>query len=99
MSEAAQRTATILRFPKKVVQEKRPIGMATTIELYSALYPTPCKMVLLVESWLFAAQRDRVALRNPEYVAALRRAITALRFSDTVAEAVARLRRHEAASA
>jgi hypothetical protein len=98
MPEPVPRTATILPFRKKIAPRKARAGMATTIEVYSALYPTPCRMVLLVESWLFAAQRDGMARRNPEYVAALRRAITALRFSDSVAEAVARLRRHEAGS-
>ena len=98
MTEPVLRTATILPFRKKVALRTAPAGMATTIELYSALYPTTCRMVLLVESWLFAAQHDGMARRNPEYIAALRRAITALRFSDSVAEAVARLRRQETAS-
>ena len=94
MSEALP-TATILRFRKKVVPEKNPLRIARTIELYSELYPTPDKMVLLVESWLFAAQRDGMQLRNPEYIKALRRAITALRFSNTVAQAIALLRSQE----
>jgi hypothetical protein len=97
MPEASQSTATILRFRKRVAPEKRPVRMARTIELYSALYPTPQQMTLLVENWLFAAQRDDMAQRRPDYIAALRRAITALRFSDTVAEAIALLARQEAA--
>jgi hypothetical protein len=70
--------------------------MARTIELYASLYATPHQMVLLVESWLFAAQRDGMTVRRPEYVLALKRVITVLRFSKTVAEAVALLRRQEA---
>jgi hypothetical protein len=96
MSEASPRSATILRFRKKAVPERAPVRMARTIELYATLYPTPHKMVLLVEGWLFAAQRDGMSMRNPEYVAALRRAITALRFSNTVAQAIALLRSQEA---
>ena len=90
-------TATILPFRKRVApQDPGPVFMARTIELYASLYPTPHQMVLLVESWLFAAQRDGMTVRRPEYVAALRRAITVLRFSKSVGEAVALLRRQEA---
>ena len=92
------RTATILPFRRRVVHEIRtPVLMARTIELYADLYPTPYKMLLLVESWLFAAQRDGMAVRRPEYLAALRRTITVLRFSNSVTEAIALLRRREAA--
>jgi hypothetical protein len=52
-------------------------------------------MVLLVESWLFAAQRDGMTVRRPEYILALRRVITVLRFSKTITEAVALLRKQE----
>ena len=72
--------------------------LASTIELYSAVYSTPYQMALLVESWLLAADRDGMALRTPEYLVALRRAIAALRFSDTVADAIALLRSDESDS-
>jgi len=96
MSEASQRTATILPFRRSAAPAHRPVRMARTIELYAALYPTPDRMVLLVESWMFAAQRDGTAVRSPEYMTALRRAITALRFSNSVAEAIGLLRSQEA---
>jgi hypothetical protein len=70
--------------------------LASTIELYSSIYTTPYQMALLVESWLLAAERDGMAVRSPEYVMALRRAIAALRVCDTVARAVALLRTREA---
>jgi hypothetical protein len=96
------RTATILPFRRNgksaAATQQKPVLMASTIELYSTLYPTPSQMLLLVDSWLFAAQRDGMAARRPEYVAALRRTITALRFSDTLSEAIAFLRKQEAAA-
>jgi hypothetical protein len=100
MSEAtpgSRASATILPFRRRVApQNPGPVLMARTVELYASLYPTPHQMVLLVESWLFAAQRDGMTVRRPEYVSALRRVITVLRFSKTLAEAVAILRRQEA---
>jgi len=70
--------------------------MAPTIELYSAFYPTPSQMVLLVESWLFAAERDGMDVRSPEYTAALRRVIGVLRSSDSLAQAIGFLKIDEA---
>ena len=97
VTAGARSTATILPFRRRVTpQTPGPVLMARTIELYAALYPTPHQMVLLVESWLFAAQRDGMTVRRPDYVAALRRVITVLRFSKTLPEAVALLRRQEA---
>jgi hypothetical protein len=69
--------------------------MASTIELYAPLYPTPCQMVLLLESWLFAAQRDGMATRSPASIEALARAINALRFCDTVEKGIALLKSEE----
>jgi hypothetical protein len=100
MSEAPQSTATILKFWRRPIAPARSfVPLAKTLELYSPLYPTTYKMILLVESWLFAAQRDGMGVRNPEYIAALRRATTALRLSKTVEEAIAVLRAQEARSA
>jgi hypothetical protein len=100
MSEAAagrRSGATILPFRRRAtLQTPGPILMARTIELYGSRYPTPHQMVLLVESWLFAAQRDGMTVRRPDYIAALRRVITVLRFSKSIAEAVALLRKQEA---
>lgn len=100
MSQAtagSQSTATILPFRKRAAasQSHGPILMAKTIELYAPLYPTPHQMVLLVESWLFAAQRDGMTVRRPDYIEALRRVITVLRFSKSIPEAVALLRKQE----
>ena len=101
MSEATagpRSTATILPFRKRAAaatQHHGPILMARTIELYASLYPTPHQMVLLVESWLFAAQRDGMTVRRPDYIDALRRVITVLRFSKSIPEAVTLLRKQE----
>jgi hypothetical protein len=97
MSEALQSTATILKFPKRNVPPVRFVPLAKTIELYASLYPTPSQLLLVVESWGFAARREGIAERNPQYMAALKRARSAVRSSKTVAEAITLLRSQEAA--
>ena len=99
MSEAEQRRATVLHFRRGTVAPARKfVPLAKTLELYSSSYPKRDHMLMLVESWLFAAQQHGVLERSPEYIAALSRAITALRLSTTVPEAIALLRRQESSA-
>ena len=92
MSEAAvaHGTATILPFPQNAVR------MAPTVELYAKTFPTRQQLATLLRSWLFAAERDGVTSRQPEYAAALKRAISTLDTSQNVLHATARLRSQEA---
>jgi len=92
MSEAAgsHGTATILPFTQEAVL------MAPTVELYSKTFPTRQQLATLLRSWLFAAERDGVTLRQPAYAEALKRAISALDTSQNVLHATARLRSQEA---
>ena len=97
MSEAPPSSATILKFRRRNVAPARFVPLAKTIELYASLYPKPSQLLLVVESWLFAARREGLVERSPEYIAALKRAMTALRLSSTVEEAIALLRSQESA--
>jgi hypothetical protein len=102
LSEAANssrpRRATIFQFPLLVREQgnDKPVAMAPTVELYSKTFPTRHGLLMLFQSWLFAAERDGVSLRQPEYAEALKRAISALNASDSVPEAIAILRLQEA---
>jgi hypothetical protein len=99
MSEAvgSNGTATILSFPQNGAPgHKKPVLMAPTVELYSKTFPTRQQLTTLLRSWLFAAERDGVTLRQPEYAKALKRAISALDTSQNVLHATARLRSQEA---
>ena len=51
---------------------------------------------MLLQHWLFVAERDGVSLRQPEYLKALHRAISALNVSDSLRSAVSLLRSQEA---
>jgi len=51
---------------------------------------------MLLQNWLFVAERDGVSLRQPEYRKALNRAISALNVSDSVPAAISLLRLQEA---
>ena len=103
MSEVASphhpHTAIILRFPplRREQANDKPVAMARTVELYSTTIPTRHGLLMLFQSWLFAAERDGVTLRQPEYAEALKRSINALDVSDSVPEAIAILRVQEAA--
>jgi hypothetical protein len=70
--------------------------MAQTLELYSKSFPTRQRLMMLLETWLFAAERDGVSERQPGYADALKRAINTLQTSPSVADAIARLRSQEA---
>jgi hypothetical protein len=70
--------------------------MAPTVELYSTTFPTRHGLLMLFQSWLFAAERDGVSLRHPGYADALKRAISALSIANSVPEAIAILRVQEA---
>jgi hypothetical protein len=72
--------------------------MARTLELYSKTFTTRHRLMMLLETWLFAAERDGVAERQPEYANALKRALGVLESSQSVPEAIARLRAQEASS-
>jgi hypothetical protein len=96
MSHAFQGSAAIPRLNNDFVSQRQPVRMAPMVELYSGFYPTPSKMLLLVESWLCAAERDGMDARSPEYTAALNRAIRVLRSSNTLVEAIGFLRSQEA---
>jgi hypothetical protein len=72
--------------------------MARTLELYSKTFTTRHRLLMLMETWLFAAERDGVTDRQPEYADALKRAIRTLETSQSVPEAIARLRAQEASS-
>ena len=89
--------AAILQFPL-VGREQRndkPVAMARTVEIYSTTFPTQHGLLVLFGGWLFAAERDGVSLRQPEYAEALKRAISALSISYSVPEAIAILRVQE----
>jgi hypothetical protein len=101
MSEATNysrpRSATIFQFPQLARGQAtvKPVAMAPTAELYATTFPTRHGLLMLFESWLFAAERDGVCLRQPQYAEALKRAISALNASDSVPEAIAILRLQE----
>ena len=97
MSEAdnAGSGATIL--PLRAKQPAQMVAMARTLELYSKSFPTRHRLLMLLETWLFAAERDGVSERQPGYAEALKRAINTLETSPTVADAIARVRSQEAA--
>jgi hypothetical protein len=97
MSDALQSSATILKFRRRNVAPPTSfVPLAKTLELYSSVYQTPAQLLLVVESWGFAARREGTAERNPQYMAALKRARTAVRSSKTVADAITLLRSQEA---
>jgi len=87
--------ATVL--PLRAKQPAQMVAMARTLELYSKSFPTRHRLLMLVETWLFAAERDGVSERQPGYAEALKRAIHTLETSPTVDDAIARLRAQEAA--
>jgi hypothetical protein len=86
--------ATIL--PLRAKQAAQTVAMARTLELYSKSFPTRQRLMMLLETWLFAAERDGVSERQPDYADALKRAINTLETSPSVADAIARLRSQEA---
>ena len=83
--------------PLRVKQPPQMVAMARTVELYSKSFPTRHRLLMLLETWLFAAERDGVSERQPQYAEALKRAIATLETSPTVPDAIARLRAQEAA--
>ena len=103
MSEApvsrGKHGATILQFPLLGREQANDqlVAMAQTLELYAKTFPTQRALLMLIEAWLFVAERDEVSLRQPEYTKALNRAISALNVSDSVPAAIALLRLQEAA--
>jgi hypothetical protein len=92
------RNATIVRFPvlPRGQSEQQPVALAQAIELCSKTFPSRSALLTLLQSWLFIADRDGVSVRQPEYAAALRRAITAFSTADSVPEAIAIIRLQEA---
>ena len=102
MSKGAQHTASILPFPQKIAGENvtlgpgKPVLMTRTLKLYAMLHPKQIELLMVFRAWLFAAERDDLASRQPEYVDALKRAITALRLGETTHEAITLLRCEEA---
>ena len=105
MSEApgtrGEHGATILQFPVLGGEQAngRPVAMAGTVELYAKTFPTRQGVLMLLQTWLFVAERDGVSLRQPEYTKALKRAISAVNVSDSVPAAISLLRLQEAALA
>lgn len=97
MSETtnARTGATIV--PLRSRELEQPVAMARTVELYSKSFPGRHRLQMLIETWLFVAERDGVSERQPRYAQALKRAIHALETSSSVADAIARLRAQEAA--
>lgn len=90
------RNATIVRFPVLArEQPKQPVALAQAIELYSKTFSSRHALLTLLQSWLFIADRDGVSVRQPEYAAALKRAISALSTADSVPEGIAILRLQE----
>ena len=102
MSEApisrAEQGATIFQFPVlgRARANDKLVAMAQTLELYAKTFPTQRGLLMLIEAWLFVAERDGVSLRQPEYTKALNRAISALNVSDTVPATISLLRLQEA---
>ena len=102
MSEApssrGEHGATILQFPllgRERANDKL-VAMAQTLELYAKTFPTQRALLMLLQAWLFVAERDGVSLRQPEYTKALNRAISAVNVSDSVPAAISLLRLQEA---
>ena len=90
------RNATIVRFPVLArEQPKQPVALAQAIELYSKTFSSRHALLTLLQSWLFIADRDGVSVRQPEYAAALKRAISAMSTADSVPEGIAILRLQE----
>jgi hypothetical protein len=77
-------------------QPRQPVALAPAIELCSKTFSSHHALLTLLQSWLFIADRDGVSARQPEYVAALKRAISALSTANSVAEGIAILRLQEA---
>jgi hypothetical protein len=91
------RNATIVRFPALAREQlKQPVALAQAIELCSKTFASRHSLLTLLQSWLFIAERDGVSARQPEYAAALKRAISALNTAQSVPEAIAILRLQEA---
>jgi len=97
MSEAVNPAFGAKVLPLRARQPAQMVAMARTLELYSKSFPTRHRLLMLLETWLFAAERDGVSERQPGYAEALKRAIHSLETSPTVEEAIARLRSQEAA--
>ena len=90
------RSATIVRFPALAGhQPRQPVALAQAIELCSKTFPSQHALLTVLQSWLFIADRDGVSVRQPEYAAALRRAINAMNTAGSVAEAIAIVRLQE----
>jgi len=73
-------------------REAAVLSLAEMLDLNVERYPTKDAMLILLRSWLYAADRDRLATRQRTYVDALATAISALDASQTVVQAVALLR-------
>jgi hypothetical protein len=89
----------VLPFVLSARPPKQPdpcLSLAETLELYCERFPTKSGMLMLLDTWLFVAERDGVAVRQPLYVDALERAISALHATLTVGHAIALLRLQEA---
>jgi hypothetical protein len=97
MSEALNLGSGATVLPLRVRQPAQMVAMARTLELYSKSFPTRHRLLMLLETWLFTAERDGVSERQPGYAEALKRAIHTLETSPTVEDAIARLRSQEAA--
>jgi hypothetical protein len=72
------------------------IRLAATLELYSSSFSTKSAMLMLLQTWLFVAERDGVATRQPLYADAAKRAVTAVNATLTIPQALALLRLQEA---
>jgi hypothetical protein len=73
------------------------IGLARALELNAEAFPTRSGMLMLLETWLFIAERDGIAERQQAYAQAVRRAISAVRASGNIKDAIALLKVQEAA--
>ena len=89
--------ATVLPFPQKSAHQPKPVHLAGALKQLSIAYPTRQQMLILVNTWLYAAERDGITLRQPEYADAVKRAISALERSQSLAQAITLLRAQEAA--
>ena len=96
MSDAVKPGSGATVLPLRASQPTQMVAMARTLELYSKSFPTRHRLLMLLETWLFAAERDGVSERQPGYAEALKRAIHTLETSPTVDDAIARLRSQEA---
>jgi hypothetical protein len=72
------------------------VRLAATLELYSSSFSTRSAMLMLLQTWLFVAERDGVATRQPLYADAVKRAVSAVNATTTIPHAVALLRLQEA---